>query len=138
MYAMVCTHPDISHVVSNHGQTRQVTLAGSQLDFQIFTRLYRRLKSEEVSYRLFAISWRATFQATVALSSAEAKYMEITKAVNEAIWLRDLFSELGNEKGTTVVYCDNESVIHLTEDQMHHKRTKHINIRYYFVREVVT
>ena len=69
----------------------------------------------------------------MALSTTEAEYMAITKV----IWLRGLFSELVSEKGAIVVYCDSQSVIHLTKDQMHHERTKHIDIQYHFVQEVI-
>lgn len=56
------------------------------------------------------------------------KYMEITKVVKEEIWLRGLFSELVSEKGATIVYCYSQSFIHLTKYQMHHEKTKHIDI----------
>ncbi|XP_052485134.1 secreted RxLR effector protein 161-like [Gossypium raimondii] len=71
------------------------------------------------------------------VDSDYARYMAITDAVKEVIWLRGLFSELVNEKGATAVYCDSQSAIYLTEDQMHHERKKNINIHYNFVQEVI-
>jgi hypothetical protein len=85
-----------------------------------------------------AISWKATLQSTVALSTTEAEYMAAAEAVKEAIWLRGLVSDLGLQQDDTVVFCDSQSAIHLTKNQMYHERTKHIDVRYHFLREVVT
>jgi len=85
-----------------------------------------------------AISWNATLQSTVALSTTEVEYMAAAEAVKEAIWLRGLVSDLGLQQDETVVFCDSQSAIHLTKNQMYHERTKHIDVRYHFLREVVT
>ena len=84
-----------------------------------------------------AISWKATLQTTVALSTAEAEYMAITEACKEAIWLKGLFSELNEDLQISTVFCDNQSAIFLTKDQMFHERTKHIDVRYHFVRDII-
>jgi hypothetical protein len=84
-----------------------------------------------------AISWKASLQATVALSTTEAEYMAITEAVKEAIWLRGLFSEIYGKMQVVTVYCDSQSAIHLTKDAMYHERTKHIDVRYHFIREIL-
>ena len=76
-------------------------------------------------------------QATVALSTIETEYMALAKAIKEVIWLKDLFIELGQEQDDFVVHCDSQSAIHLSKDQMFHERTKHIDVRYYFIREVI-
>ena len=75
-----------------------------------------------------AISWKATLQTTVALSTTEAKYMAITEACKEAVWLKGLFSELNEDLQISTVFCDSQSVIFLTKDQMFHERTKHIDV----------
>lgn len=84
-----------------------------------------------------AISWKATLQSTVALSTTEAEYMAAAEAVKEAIWLRGLVSDLGLLQDTSVVYCDSQSAIHLTKNQMYHERTKHIDVRYHFIRDII-
>jgi hypothetical protein len=76
-------------------------------------------------------------QSTVALSTTEAEYMAVTEGFKEAIWLKGLFGELDNSRNVTTVFCDNQSAIFLTKDQMFHDRTKHIDVRYHFVREVI-
>ena len=84
-----------------------------------------------------AISWKAQLQSTVALSSTEAEYMAITEAIKEDIWLKGLFGELDDRLKVTTVFCDNQSAIFLSKDQMFHDRTKHIDIRYHFVRDII-
>ncbi|KAG8499626.1 hypothetical protein CXB51_006086 [Gossypium anomalum] len=84
-----------------------------------------------------AISWKATLQTTVALSTTEAEYMAITEACKEAIWLKGLFSELNEDLQISTVFYDSQSAIFLTKDQMFHERTKHIDVRYHFVRDII-
>ncbi|GKV28505.1 hypothetical protein SLEP1_g37549 [Rubroshorea leprosula] len=84
-----------------------------------------------------AISWKATLQSTVTLSTTEAEYMAIIEAVKEALWLKGLVSDLGVEQNE-MVFCDSQSAIHLTKNTMYHERTKHIQVRYHFVREVIS
>lgn len=84
-----------------------------------------------------AISWKAQLQSTVALSTTEAEYMAVTEGLKEAIWLKGLFGELDESRNVTTVFCDNQSAIFLAKDQMFHDRTKHIDVRYHFVREVI-
>ncbi|KAE8730408.1 BTB/POZ domain-containing protein NPY2 [Hibiscus syriacus] len=83
------------------------------------------------------VSWKSTLQSTVALSTTEAEYMSITEVVKEAIWLQGLFGELGMEQKHIKVHCDSQSVIHLAKNQVYHARTKHIDVRYHFVREIL-
>ena len=73
-------------------------------------------------------------QSTVAFSTTEAEYMVVTEELKEVIWLKGLFGELDNSRNVTTVFCDNQSAIFLTKDQMFHDRTKHIDVRYHFVR----
>lgn len=83
------------------------------------------------------VSWRSTLQSTVALSTTEAEYMAVTEAVREAIWLHGLLEDLGLIQKHVDVYCDSQSAIHLAKNQVHHARTKHIDVRFHFIREVV-
>ena len=85
-----------------------------------------------------AVSWGSKLQPTVALSSAEAEYMAACAAVQEAIHLRLLLRDLGFEqKEPTVIFEDNQGCIALSDNPVFHKRTKHIDIRYHFIRERV-
>uniref|UniRef100_H3HA27 Integrase catalytic domain-containing protein n=1 Tax=Phytophthora ramorum TaxID=164328 RepID=H3HA27_PHYRM len=85
------------------------------------------------------ISWRSKKQRTVALSSTEAEYMALSEATQEAVWLKVFLCELGEMASDEAVkiYEDNQGSIALAKNPQFHKRTKHIDIRYHFVREKV-
>ena len=83
------------------------------------------------------INWKV-LHSTVALSTTEAEYMIATKAVKKAIWLKGLVGDLGLQQGDTLVFCDSQSTINLTKNQMYHKRPKHIDVRYHFISENVS
>jgi hypothetical protein len=84
------------------------------------------------------ISWFNRKQTSVALSSAEAEYMAASTASCEAIWLHKLLAGLfDQELDPTVIYCDNQSCIKLSENPVFHDRSKHIEIRYHFIRDRV-
>lgn len=80
------------------------------------------------------VSWKATLQVTITLSTTEAEYMALTAAAKERIWLKGLVSDLGLHHDQATVYCDSLSAICLAKDQVHHERTKHIDVRYHFLR----
>ena len=80
------------------------------------------------------VSWKATLQPTVSLSTTEAEYMALTEAAKGGIWLKGLVSDLGLCHDQAIVYCDSLSAICLAKDQVHHERTKHIDVRYHFLR----
>ena len=85
-----------------------------------------------------AVSWSSKKQSVVALSSTEAKYIAITHAAKEATWIRHLLSELYSPlvlKHPLILYSDNKSAIELVKNATFHSRTKHIAIRYHYVRE---
>ena len=83
------------------------------------------------------VSWKSTLQSAVALSTTEVKYMVITEAVKEAIWLQGLLDDLGVGQKHVTVFCDSQSAIHLAKNQVYHARTKHIDVRYYFVWKII-
>ncbi|KAG7300019.1 hypothetical protein JYU34_017061 [Plutella xylostella] len=87
-----------------------------------------------------AISWASKRQLTVALSSTEAEYMSLTSAVQEALWLGQLHRELWSEQTDQpfIMYCDNQSTIKLSGSDVYHARSKHIDVRYHFIREKVS
>nr|GEU83116.1 retrovirus-related Pol polyprotein from transposon TNT 1-94 [Tanacetum cinerariifolium] len=83
------------------------------------------------------VSWKAMLQHVVALSTTKAKYMALTEAVKKAIWLKGLLEELSIELNTVAVNCNNKGTIHLSRNHVFHERTKHINVRYHFIIEVL-
>ncbi|KAG7884784.1 hypothetical protein KL936_005436 [Ogataea polymorpha] len=81
------------------------------------------------------ITWRSKKQATVALSSTEAEYMALGDAVKELLWLKQLLYQLKVRcLKLPTIYCDNTSALALSDHPAYHPRTKHIDIRYHFIR----
>jgi hypothetical protein len=84
------------------------------------------------------ISWKSRKQNSVSLSTTEAEYMAASDASKEAIWLQDLLIELKLiEKKETILYQDNQGAIFLEKNKTNKSRTKHIDVRYHFIREQV-
>lgn len=84
-----------------------------------------------------AVTWKANLQSVVSLSTTEAEYIALTEAVKEGSWLRGLVNDLGIIQSRVTVHCDSQSAIHLANHQTYHERTKHIDVRYHFVRDVI-
>ena len=63
--------------------------------------------------------------------------MAVIEVVKEAIWLQGLLENLGLAQEHINVYCDSQSAIHLTKNQVYHARTKHIDVQFHFVRELL-
>jgi hypothetical protein len=85
-----------------------------------------------------AISWASKRQQTVALSSTEAEYMAACSAAQEVMYLRALLSSLEHkQEGPTVLHQDNQGAIAIGKDFASNRRTKHIDIKYHYIRERV-
>jgi hypothetical protein len=83
------------------------------------------------------ISWSSRKQGSIAQSTAEAEYIATSAASREAVWLMKLLSDLfSSELEPTFIHCDNQSCIKLTENPVFHDRSKHIEMRYHYVRDM--
>jgi hypothetical protein len=71
------------------------------------------------------------------LSTTEAEYMEATHASKEALWLQRLCSGIGLVQQEVRLYCDSQSAIFLENNPAYHLKTKHIDVQYHFVRDMV-
>lgn len=80
------------------------------------------------------VSWEARKQRCVALSSTEAEYIALSEASKEAIHLRRLLVEFVPQTGPVLLLNDNQGAQKLVVSPVFHRRTKHIDIRYHFVR----
>ncbi|GKV32108.1 hypothetical protein SLEP1_g40737 [Rubroshorea leprosula] len=83
-----------------------------------------------------AVSWQSKLQKCVALSTTEAEYIATTKAGKEILWMKRFLQELGLKQKESVVFCDSHSAIDLSKNTMYHARTKHIDLRYHWLRLV--
>eukprot|EP00253_Pinus_taeda_P036571 PITA_36571 len=69
---------------------------------------------------------------------AEEEYVAATAAACQAVWMRRMLRRLGQEQAkATVIFCDNSSAIALSKNYVFHKRTKHIDTRFHYIRELV-
>lgn len=84
-----------------------------------------------------AVSWQSRLQKCVALSTTEAEYIAIAEAGKEMLWLKRFLEELGIKQKEYKIHYDSQSALDLSKNPMYHSRTKHIDIRYHWIREVV-
>jgi len=84
-----------------------------------------------------AFSWYSKKQDIVAQSTAEAEFIAATAAVNQALWLRKIMCDLNMEqKEGTEVFIDNQAAISIANNPVFHAKTKHFNIKLFFLRDV--
>lgn len=83
-----------------------------------------------------AISWESRKQEVTALSSTEAEYICITHASKECMFLQGFLFELCGRYGSILLYNDNMSALKLSEHPGYHSRTKHIDVRFHYIREL--
>ena len=83
------------------------------------------------------ISWMSKLQETVVLSTTEAEYIATSDSYKEEIWLKGLLDEIGRTQEKVNVFCDSQSAIHLATNPAYHSKTKHIDVRYHFVRHII-
>jgi len=85
-----------------------------------------------------AISWRSQRQATVSQSSAESKFIAASQCGQEVVYLREILKGFGAEQDScTRVFEDNQACTAMSENTVHRERSRHIDVRKYYVRELV-
>jgi hypothetical protein len=85
-----------------------------------------------------AITWQSQKQKVVALSSCEAEYIAGTTAACQGTWLAQLLAELRSEQPRTfTLKMDSQSAIALSKNPVHHERSKHIDVRFHFIRNCI-
>ena len=87
-----------------------------------------------------AISWSSKKQSCIALSTMEAKYIACSASVQEAVWLRRFLQYLEIVKTASepvTIFCDSMAALACAKDPKYHGKTKHIQIRYHYVRDMV-
>lgn len=83
------------------------------------------------------VSWSSQRQCIVSLSTAESEYIALAHGVKEAVWLRQFLLDLNVDFKDVVIFVDNQAAIKLASNSEHHKRSKHIDVRFHFIRDIV-
>ena len=174
IYAMTCTRPDLSFVVSKLSQHLSRPTTG---DWILLKQVLRYIKGtlhyslhftkSETGLKLLAysdsdwaacvedrksltgycfqlcesgpvISWKSRKQPTVALSTCEAEYMALCETSQEAVYLSRVFRDLTQSEISEPIsiYGDNQGSLDIVRNPVKHNRTKHIDIRYHYIREL--
>jgi hypothetical protein len=81
------------------------------------------------------VSWGSKKQNSVALSIAEAEYIAAGHYCAQLLWMRQTLRDYGYKLSKVPLLCDNESAIPMADNPVEHSRTKHIDIRYHFLRD---
>ncbi|KAH7427775.1 hypothetical protein KP509_10G059400 [Ceratopteris richardii] len=85
-----------------------------------------------------SLSWFSKKQVAVALSSAEAEFVDLAQTAKEGIWLQMVMHELlPHMKVPVKIFCDNLSCIQLASNPKHSEKTKHVDLKFHFIRELV-
>jgi hypothetical protein len=83
------------------------------------------------------VSWKSKRQSCVSLSTTESEYVAAAAAAKEIVWMRRLLQDLGcNQLKPTYLFCDNQSAIKLVRNPQFHQRTKHIDVKFHFIRDL--
>ena len=83
------------------------------------------------------ISWMSMKQNSVSLSIAEAEYIAAGSCCTQLLWMKKLLHDYGIPQDTTCVFCDNTSAINHSKNLVQYSKSKHIKIRYHFIRDLV-
>ncbi|GBM60262.1 Retrovirus-related Pol polyprotein from transposon TNT 1-94 [Araneus ventricosus] len=141
MFLAITTRPDIAFVVN---VVRRFQSNPGQVHWNAVKRIFRYLKDTRKSTSGYVfilngpVTWCSQKQSTVSTSTTEAEYIATSTAVKEVLWLRQLLQDVSEielcDEGITL-FVDNQSAIKLIKNPVFHKRTKHIDVRYHFIRE---
>ena len=84
-----------------------------------------------------AVSWTSRKQVTVALSSVEAEYMALSDSTRECLYVHHLIDQFFQVKTPVPLLIDNKGAGYIAENEINNKMTKHINVRFHFVRQYI-
>ena len=134
----VKTTSDYSLVYSKSPSEEKISLIGyTDSDYAGSVEDRKSTSGYAFKYGNCLISWNSSKQKTVSLSTTEAEYIGLTNSIKEIIWLKQVLSELKRDKIQLKIFCDNKSTICLSRNPEFHSRTKHIDIRFHFIRNAI-
>ncbi|KAI3700156.1 hypothetical protein L2E82_44775 [Cichorium intybus] len=83
------------------------------------------------------VSWKSGKQTCVSLSTAEAEYIAATSSTSQIIWIQNQLRDYEISMKRIPLYCDSESAIRICHNPVQHSKTKHIALRYHFIKDLV-
>ena len=83
------------------------------------------------------VSWISKKQISVSLSTAEAEYIVAGSYCTQLLWMKKLLHDYGIPQDTMYVFCDNTNTINLSKNLIQHSKSKHIEINYHFIQDLV-
>ena len=84
-----------------------------------------------------AVSWSSRKQPVVSLSTIKVEFSAAVSSARQAVWLKRVLANLGQNQGkSTIIRCDSSSAIKLSKNPVMHGRSKHIDVRFHFLREL--
>jgi hypothetical protein len=83
------------------------------------------------------VSWFSKKQNFVSLSTAEAEYIAVGSSCSQLVRMKQMLEEYDVQQSVLTLYCDNLSAINISKNSIQHSRTKHIDIRHHFIRDLV-
>lgn len=91
-----------------------------------------------MKYNGGTISWACRKQTCVSLSTAEAEFVALSESVQEMMWLKRLLCDLDEQPTVPTIYEDNQSALKMLDSEKFSNRTKHIDTRFHFARDMKT
>ena len=83
------------------------------------------------------VTWMSKKQNSVSLSTAVAEYIAAKSCCTQLLWMKKVLTDYVISQDTMIVYCDNSSAIDISKNPVQYSKTKHIEIRYHFIRDLV-
>jgi hypothetical protein len=83
------------------------------------------------------VSWFSKKQSSISLSTAEAEYIAAGNACTQLVWMKRMLSEYEIKQDSMLLYCDNFSIINISKNPIQRSRTKHIDIRFHYILELI-
>ena len=83
------------------------------------------------------VAWHSKKQNCISLSTAEAEYIAAGSCYTQMLWMKHMVEDYGLHQGILTLFCDNTSAINISKNPVQHTRTKHIELRYHFIRDLV-
>jgi ATP-binding cassette subfamily B (MDR/TAP) protein 1 len=91
-----------------------------------------------MTYAGGAVSLQSRLQTSVLLSTIDVEYIALVDAFKEVLWMKNFLQEWDMKQEKYTLFCDSQSAIHLAKNPSIHSQSKHIVVRYHWIRDVVS